>query len=269
MEHASPVGALFIIIFGSIILLSLLRASRGFKFSIRKIRAIKAIDEAVERAIESGRPVLFTSGMTGVGPLLYACLGILKHISINTARLGAKLFAPCIDPEVFIFTQSTVQSAYRQEGKINQYDDTTVRFLSDEQFAYASGYMGIAHREKVGAAFLFGTFAAESLILAEAGDQVGAMQIAGTTSNEQIPFFITTCDYTLLGEELFAAGAYFSNDPIQKSSLRAQDVCKVIILSLIIAGTIVATLSNLEILPQTWNFKNLLTLTWSDIFGAA
>jgi len=268
MEHASPIGAFFIIVFGGIILFTLLRAGRGFNFSIRKIRAIRAIDEAVERAIESGRPVLFTSGMTGVGPLLYACLGILKHISVNTARLGAKLFAPCIDPEVFIFTQSTVQSAYRLEGKTNQYDESAVRFLSDEQFAYASGYMGIAHREKVGAAFLFGTFAAESLILAEAGDQVGAMQIAGTTSNEQIPFFITTCDYTLLGEELYAAGAFFSNDPIQKASLRAQDLCKLLILGLVIVGTIISTLGNLGVIPDSWNLKNLLTLTWPKIFGA-
>jgi hypothetical protein len=269
MEHASPIGAFFIIVFGGVILFSLLRANRGFSFSIRKIRAIKAIDEAVDRAIESGRPVLFTTGMTGVGPLLYACLGILKHISVNTARLGAKLFAPCIDPEVLIFTQSTVQSAYRQEGKANQYDDSSVRFLADEQFAYASGYMGIAHRENVGAAFLFGTFAAESLILAEAGDQVGAMQIAGTTSNEQIPFFITTCDYTLLGEELYAAGAFFSNDPIQKASLRAQDLCKVTILFLIILGTIISTLSSLNIISEKWNLKNLLVLSWPDIFGAS
>ena len=209
MEHASPIGVFFILLFGGIILCWLLGGKKYTNFSIRKIRAIQAIDEAVGKAIESGRPVSFSSGLAGVGPLLYAVLGILKHISVTTARLGSKLFVPCVDPEVFIFAQSTVKSAYQQEGKLNQYDESSVRFLSDEQFAYASGYMGLVHRENVGAAFLFGSFAAESLILAEAGDQVGAMQIAGTTSNEQIPFFITTCDYTLLGEELYAAGAFF------------------------------------------------------------
>jgi hypothetical protein len=266
MEHASPAGLIFILLFGGIILRHLFKADATTNFYIRKIRAIKAIDEAVGRAIEAGRPLLFTSGMTAVGPLLYAVLGILKHISVNTARLGSKLFAPCVDPEVYIFTESTVKSAYQEESKINQYDDSTVRFLTDEQFAYASGYMGIAHRENVGAAFLFGSFAAESLILAEAGEQIGAMQVAGTVSNEQIPFFITTCDYTLLGEELYAAGAFFSNDPIQKASLRAQDICKLVILAIIVLGTMISTLVKAELLPSTFALNQLIDLKWDKFF---
>ena len=267
MEHASPAGVFFILLFGGIVLSTLLKGRRGFLYPVRKLRAIQAIDEAIGRAIESGRPIAFSTGMTSVGPLLYAVLGILKHISVFTARLGSKLYVPCIDPEVFIFAQSTVKSAYQQEYKLNQYDEASVRFLSDEQFAYASGYMGLLHRENVGAAFLFGTFAAESLILAEAGDQVGAMQVAGTTSNEQIPFFVTTCDYTLLGEELYAAGAFFSNDPIQKASLRAQDLCKLVIFTLVITGTFLVTLSNAGIIPEKVSLKTLIDSPWPSFGG--
>ena len=78
-------------------------------------------------------------------------------------------------------------------------------------------------REKPAAIFLQGTFYAESLILAETGNSVGAIQIAGTDSEHQLPFFIAACDYTLIGEELYAASAYLSREPMLLGSLRGQD----------------------------------------------
>lgn len=264
MNHASPLGALFILIFGGVIVLTILAAKRGRQFFIRRIRAIDAIDEAVGISVEKGRPVSFTTGMSSVGPLLYATLGILHHIARKVARFGSKIFVPCIDPEAYVLTESSVQLAYQKEKRLSVYDSTAVRFLASEQFAYASGYMGLIHREQVGAAFLMGSFAAESLILAEAGEQVGAMQVAGTVSNEQIPFFVTTCDYTLLGEELFAAGAYFSDDPVQTGSLRGQDLCKLILVLVIVVGAIEATLSA-NGFPGL-GVKSFFSISWSELF---
>jgi hypothetical protein len=85
--------------------------------------------------------------------------------------------------------------------------------------------------------FLPGWFAAESLILSEAGSVTGAIQIAGSDAVSQLPFFITSCDYTLMGEELYAASAYMSNDPLQISALRTQDLLKAIYMTMIIIGT--------------------------------
>jgi hypothetical protein len=96
-------------------------------------------------------------------------------------------------------------------------------------------------REKPAANFYMGYFYAESLILAETGANTGAIQIAATDSYTQLPFFITTCDYTLMGEELYAASAYLSREPLLLGSLRAQDVCKGILITALVAGTILAT----------------------------
>jgi len=229
MEHANPAAIFFILIFLGPVLYSIFRAKRGKQIFIRRIPGIDALDEAIGRAVELGRPLSFTTGLVGVSPLLYACLGVLKYVAKKAAAFGAKLLVPCNDPEVLALTDATLQTAYREERKLSKYDPTSICFLSSEQFAYASGYMGLIHREKVASAFLFGTFAAESLILAEAGQQVGAIQVAATISNEQIPFFITSCDYTLIGEELYAAGAYLSKDPVQMGSLRGQDIICVIL----------------------------------------
>ncbi|MBR4821032.1 hypothetical protein IKZ70_04110, partial [bacterium] len=105
----------------------------------------------------------------------------------------------------------------------------------------ASAVSGIMVREKPAANFLLGNYAAESLIIAEAGASTGAIQIAGTAAISQIPFFIVACDYTLIGEELFAAGAYVSREPLLLGSLKGQDIAKLVIILIMIVAIILAT----------------------------
>lgn len=241
MEHATPGALILLILFLAPVLYFISRARRGQSIFIRRIPGIDAVDEAVGRAVELGRPVAFTTGLTGVGPTLYACLGVLRHVSGTIARFGSRLFVPVADPETLVLTEATVQEAYRAERRLATFDPASIRFLSSDQFAFASGYMGLIQREDVKGAFLFGTFAAESLILAEAGQRTGAIQVAATVSQEQIPFFITSCDYTLIGEELYVAGAYLSRDPVQTGSLRGQDFGKMLLALFIGVGIVEAT----------------------------
>jgi hypothetical protein len=266
MEHATPAALLLIACYIAVLLAYIHAAEKGKKIFIRRIAGIDAIDSAIGRAIELGRSMAFSAGMTAVGPTLYACLGILRHIARKAAVFRAKLFVPCRDPEVLVLSDATLQSAYRAEKRLSQYDPSMVRFLSEEQFAYASGYMGLVHRENVGAAFLFGEFAAESLILAEAGQHIGTMQIAGTVSNEQIPFFLTACDYTLFGEEVFAAGAFLSNDPVQTGSLRAQDVLKVGLFAIILLGAAEQTWRSFNGDASPSILQRAFSADWSAIF---
>jgi Domain of unknown function (DUF6754)/Putative Ig domain len=222
-------------------LLFIFLAKRGKELYIRRIPGIDAIEEAIGRATELGRPMMFTTGLTRVNALLYALLGILRYIAGKSAAYGCRLIVPQCDYEVMPICEETVREAYRAAGRLDAFNPRDIRFLSTDQFAFASGYMGIAHREKAASCFLFGAFAAESLILAEAGQQVGAMQVAGTASNTQVPFFLTSCDYTIIGEEVYAAGAYLSREPAQLGSVRGQDFSKLIILAVILLGVISAT----------------------------
>ncbi len=255
-QQATPFALIFIFFTVFTLIFYFYLAKKGKNIFVRKIGGIDAIDEVVGRSVELGRPISFTSGLAGVGPVFYACLGVLRHIARKVARLNAKLFVPCSDPEVLVLSDVTVQNAYKKEKRFANYDLNTVRYLSSSQFAFSSGYIGLIQRENVGGAFLFGTYAAESLVLASAGQQIGAMQVAATTSNEQIPFFVTTCDHTLIGEELFAAGAYLSKDPIQTGSLRTQDIIKVFLLTLIFTGTCISTFISATISSNNVEFNN-------------
>jgi hypothetical protein len=116
-----------------------------------------------------------------------------------------------------------------------------VYYLTDDQFGYAAALDGIMVREKPATIFMQGSFYAESLVLAETGNSVGAIQIAGTAQASQLPFFVAACDYTLIGEELFVAGAYLSKEPRQLGSLKGQDMGKAIILVLLLVGIVIQT----------------------------
>ena len=95
-------------------------------------------------------------------------------------------------------------------------------------------------REKPAANLLIGYFYAEALLLAETGSTTGAIQIAATDAYTQLPFFITTCDYTLMGEELYAASAYLSRDPKLLGSLKGQDLGKAILILILVLGSVLA-----------------------------
>lgn len=242
IEHLQyPLMAILMVMFVAPIFYYIHRAKRGAKLFLRRLPGVAAIDEAIGRAVEMGRPIFFTTGLTVVDPVLFACLGVIGHIARKAATYGAKLFVPQNDPQVMAICQETVRQAYRAAGREDAYDADCIRYIAPQQFAFASGYMGMVHREKAAACFMFGTYAAEALVLAESGQQVGAIQVAATVSNEQVPFFITTCDYTIIGEELFAVSAYLTREPVLMGSLRGQDFAKIVIFLLIILGVILAT----------------------------
>ena len=167
------------------------RAIAGKRLKIRQIAGLAAIDEAVGRATEMGRPISFCTGLGGVDLPTLAAVAVMGHVARLSARYDNEIYIPMRDPVLMGVGTEVCREAYRSEGKPDAFDPGEhMRFLSGNQFAYASGIMGMMHRKKVAANFMFGSFAAESLILAEAGQQIGAIQVAGTISYTQIPFFI-------------------------------------------------------------------------------
>ena len=98
-------------------------------------------------------------------------------------------------------------------------------------------------------------------MLAETGASTGAIQIAGTDADHQLPFFITTCDYTLIGEELYAASAYLSREPVLVGTLRGQDVGKGFLLAIMVLRTTLVTVG--EIFSVPW-FRTLFQF-FSDV----
>ncbi|HHS50516.1 MAG TPA: hypothetical protein ENN07_05310 [candidate division Zixibacteria bacterium] len=231
-----------VILFVAFVNIFLFLARKGRKFYLRPIAGISHLDEALGRATEMGRPILYVLGLTGISDIAtLAGLTILGRVAKKSAEFQTRILIPCYDPIVMIVAQETVKTACMDAGRPDIYNEEDVFYAAGSQFSYAAAVAGLMVRHKTAANFYMGMFFAESLILTETGSMTGSIQIAGTDAVTQIPFFITTCDYTLIGEELYAASAYLSQDPLQVGTLKAQDMLKAIYMVVIVLGTVAMT----------------------------
>jgi hypothetical protein len=209
------------------------KAKRGEKISLRPIPGLKAFEEAVGRSTEMGKPVLYVPGIVDMDQVeTVAGVIILGHVAKMTAQYETPLNVP-------------VARSIVMEGRPDMFHEDMVHYLTDDQFAYAAGVNGIMMREKPAAVFYQGKFYAESLILAETGNSIGAIQIAGTASAAQIPFFVTACDYTLIGEEFFAASAYLSQDPMLIGGVKGMDILKIMVVGIVFIAIILRLFNDL------------------------
>jgi len=214
----------------------------GKKPFLRRIPGIDAIEEAIGRATEMGRPVLYVPGVQDIEDMqTVQALIILESVAKTTARYETPIKVPVSYPIPFTIAQEMVKSGYVHAGRAEQYDPESVQFVSPEQFAYVAAITGVMMRDKPGAHIFLGAFFAESLLLAEAGHATGAIQVAGTANAGQLPFFVVACDYTLIGEELFAASAYLSGEPKLVGSLKGADLMKIAIILLVVVGCVIET----------------------------
>src|SRR4029079_13443416 len=218
-------------------------AAKRREIFLRRIPGLDAVDEAIGRATELGKPILYLTGAGDLSePSTLAAAVILGRVATRVASYETDLLVPHRDPIVMAVCQEITKQAYLEAGKPDAYKEDSNFFITEDQFSYTAAVDGIMLRRKPAANFFMGSYFAEALLLTETGASTGAIDIAGTASDRPLPFFVTTCDYTLIGEELYAASAYLSREPVQVGTLRGQDIGKALILGVLGIGTIVATL---------------------------
>lgn len=245
-------------------------AKAGRHLYVRKIPGLEAVDEAVGRATEMGRSCLFVPGIQDINDIqTVAGLTVLSHVSTLTAEYGAGIEVPTARSLVMTTARETVSASYLAAGRPDEYREDDIYYLTDEQFGYVASVTATMMEERPAACFYMGAFFAESLILAETGNAVGAIQVAGTAQPSQLPFFVAACDYTLIGEEFFAASAYLSGEPVQLGSLRGQDIGKVIAAALIIVGCGLATWASAAGVAPSRETTPVLTYITDNVLGDA
>ena len=255
MEHVTLPALVLLLAFSAFVLTQIARARRGRHISLRRITGLEIIDEAIGRATEQDRPIMFNPGTGGLSVELFCSLAVMGYVTRKAARVSMPVHVPISDPLAYAMAEEYWKDAYAscdQEGLFPVAQ--CIRYMTDNQSAYAAGVAGWIQRERIGANFIFGNYGYEAMVIAEAGQHAGAIQVACTPSFFQVPFFVVTCDYTVFGEEFYAAGAYFSHDPVLTGSLVGQDLSKLVLLILIIAGSACMTFVGSDFIS--------LLLTW-------
>jgi hypothetical protein len=258
--HTGRINALVaVVLFISLLVFFVMTARKGKSLFIRKIAGLDALEEAVGRATEMGKPILYVPGLSTMSDVAtIAAINILGPVAKKVAEYESTIIVPNADPIVMSVTRQVVKESFLEAGRPDAYNDDMVFFLTDSQFGFAAAVDGIMMREKPATNLFIGMFWAESLILAETGNMTGAIQIAGTDAVAQLPFFVTACDYTIIGEELYAASAYLSRTPVLMGSLKAQDIGKAILL-IVVTGVFLFAIVNTAFLLITKTANPTLT----------
>lgn len=234
-----------VIIFTILTVLFVRQARKGKDLYVRPLAGIEAVDDAIGRATEMGKPILYVLGLGAASDIAtIASFTILSRVAKRVAEYQTQLIVPTYDPIVMTVAQEVVKSSYLDAGRPDDYNEDIVYFVTQSQFAYVAAVNGVMLRQLPATNVYMGKFYAESLILAETGALAGSIQIAGTDEIAQIPFFVVACDYTLIGEELYAASAYLGGEPVLLGSLKAQDYAKALFVVCAVAGFLTLILAD-------------------------
>ena len=213
----------------------------GKEIWVRTMPAMAAIPEAVGRCAEMGRPLYWTPGIAGYlndstqGPQVLASISIMGYVARECVRAGVRMDAFVPIPDALPLVEETLRTVYMAEGKPEEFDTDMIHFI-EGQSPYLTATLGYFQRERPASNILIGGFYYESVCIGEAGNTIGAFQIGGTNNIHQMPFLIATCDYMLLAEEIFAAGAYISKDPDILGSIKGEDIVKMVLIALMAIG---------------------------------
>jgi len=215
---------------------------KGKTFSLRKLPVFDSMDQAVGRATETGRPVMFNLGTypgsegTPEAINAYAYLG---HVSRLCARYGTRLIATCFSVPAFVVMQGVVRESFAAEGKSDKYVAEDVMYLSDQAGAWGAAVWGIMERDRIAAHFFFDPMVAMALGVLETAQRVGAIQFSGSAYMWRLSDMAVTSDYLLVGEEIYAGAAYLTKEPSQMAVIVGQDIIKWISIAMTLVGALV------------------------------
>ncbi len=203
------------------------RVKAGKTGALRALPAMEELPSSIGRSAETGQPLHVSVGVAGVGGAAtaetWAGLTALTELADEAAACDTPLIVTVADPTVLPIAQGILQRAYIRHGNPEGYDSTQVRFVSPDAIAYASGLMGLVKREPVVGSVMIGSFGDEYLLIGETWAQAGIRQVVGTSDPRTLPFVYASADETLIGEEMFAGGAYTTRLPLQIASLLTED----------------------------------------------
>jgi hypothetical protein len=224
--------------------------SGGRRPYIRRVAGLDAIEDAVGRSTEMGKPVVGSYGWA-FGSFDYwtvAGLRILAHIAKLCAENNTRLIVPTGGSTGSFIVRpvavEVVKNAWEAAGRPEGFNENDMPFLSGSQFAMGSGYAGILLTERPGSMILAGSSAADAMMIAETSNQVGAITITSPTYIGNVAALACASDYVMIGEEAIAAGSFLSQDPAQLASIRTQDIFKFIGIGLIILGWVLSAVGS-------------------------
>lgn len=232
---------------------------RGMTISLRTIPGYATLTQLLTQSAETGRPVHVSLGVHGIADAstadTMAGLTTLEYIAERGVISEVAPIVTIANPTALPVAQDVLRRVYVRHGYAEEYDPARARFVAPTSgagtsitttagggMAYAAGTMQTLSQQPLSANVMVGRFGDEFLLLGETGAQQGVPQVGGTSIEQVMPLVQTTIDNPLIGEEIYASGAYLLKKPAHLSSLLAQDVARWLVVLAIVVIVVMKTL---------------------------
>jgi hypothetical protein len=245
MSAVGLVGLLVLVVFVAVLAFYAL-VGRRWPGTFRRLPSLDALGTAIERAVEAGERVHVSLGTGSTigsdsAPALSG-LAVLSRIAAATTMSDRPAVATTGDGAMTLLAQDTMRTAFARMGAADRYQPSSGRLLGPSPFSYVAGLPVLLSGEDVSAQVLLGSFGMEGALAAEFGERRGAFVLAGTDDVQSQALLYATAEHPLIGEEVFAAGAYLNVGALHRASLRTQDALRILVIGAILVGTLLRTL---------------------------
>lgn len=243
LNEGREVAFLFIILLTAL-LSYLSEYAKTHNIPLRKLASFDALGEAVGRCAETGKPLVVHCGQRNLDhpevAVTLSALEILSYVAKRCAETGVRIIVPTLLHTAYPVQIERVREAYMEAGVPDAFDENDVMFLSPHHQVYATSVISLFEREDVGANIMVGRWSGISMAVAESSARLGIFGVGGTDQTSNMPFFIPTMDYAIIGEEMYALGAYVGNEPSDVANIVTKDIMKLLVIGGILVGVLLS-----------------------------
>ena len=209
---------------------------------LRSIPAFNHIREAIGQAVEDGSRLHISLGNASPNSQQAASafvgLSALERITQLSAASDQPPIATSGDGGLATLSQDTLRGTYHSGNSLVPYAPAQGRLSGPTPFSYIAGTLPVLHDEDVSANLFLGNFGPEIGLLADTAEEENTFTLAGSDSLPAQAVLYVMAREPLIGEELFASGAYLQSNSLHSASLRVQEVMRVMVVLGILVGVI-------------------------------
>lgn len=205
---------------------------------LRDLPAFGRLRRAIGRSVEDGSRVHISLGSASLTSQYSASALAGLTVLEQVARLSSASDNPPVvtsgDPALAILSQDELRAA----SLPGDFDPLQGRLAGVTPYSYAAGAMPVFRDETVSAGVLLGSFGPEAGLIADAAEQGRSCLLAGSDALAGQAVLFAAAQDPLIGEEVFAGGAYLNPGGLHTASLHAQDLLRWAVAGLLILGAI-------------------------------
>ena len=234
-------GLVFIVGFFALMLVFSIRSTGSARRYLRDIPAFAKLGRSIGIAVEAGQRLHIGLGHGGIDGELGAStlvgLSMLKRIARAASISDRPPVATSGEAVQSLLSQDTLRDTYHEIGAETQYHPSSGLLCGVTPYSYAAGVIPVINDQQVSANVLVGHFGSEAALIIEAADRNGSLTLAGSDDLTGQAVLYVAAQEPLIGEELFAGGAYLQAGPAHLASVRAQDILRWVLVLAILASS--------------------------------